>query len=233
MPHITTQAFIFDMDGVLTDNMHHHAESWVQLFRDYGLEGMDAQRYLVETAGMKGHDVLRYFLDPAISAEEAEKLTELKDFLYRVMSRDLIAPMEGLLGFLDTARSHGIKLAIGTGAGPKNIAFVLRLLGLENAFSAIVCADDVPHGKPAPDIFLRAAELVGAHPSSCVVFEDALPGLEAAKSAGMAAVGVTTTNSATELAGFDNVVRVIDDFTGLDPLTLLPLPGDRHQSNPA
>jgi len=52
-------AFIFDMDGVLTDNMRHHADSWVELFRDYGLEGLDAERYLVETAGMKGHDVLR------------------------------------------------------------------------------------------------------------------------------------------------------------------------------
>ena len=78
------------MDGVLTDNMRFHADSWVELFKDYGLEGLDAQRYLVETAGMKGLDVLRYFLDPNISAAEAEHLTELKDFLYRVNSRDLI-----------------------------------------------------------------------------------------------------------------------------------------------
>jgi len=112
-------AFIFDMDGVLTDNMRHHADSWVELFRDYGLEGLDAERYLVETAGMKGHDVLRYFLDPNISAAEADHLTELKDFLYRVSSRSAIQPLPGLGAFLAKAAERGIKLAIGSGPAIK------------------------------------------------------------------------------------------------------------------
>lgn len=226
-------AFIFDMDGVLADNMGMHAEAWVEVFRDRGLVGLDARRYMVEAAGMHGHDVLRHFLDPDITAEDAHLLSEMKDFLYRVMSRKLIRPMGGLMEFLGSARSLGVKLAVGTGAVPRNIDFVLEILGLEDAFDAIVCADDVPRGKPAPDIFLRAAELVGVEPASCIVFEDALPGLQAARSAGMPAVGVTTTNTAGELSVYENVVRSIDDFRGLEPEELIGLATRRHQSNPA
>ena len=209
------------MDGVLTDNMRFHANSWVQLFRDFGLEGLDAERYLVETAGMKGHDVLRYFLDPNISEAEAGRLTELKDFLYRVTSRDLIKPMPGLEGFLDAAEAQQILLGIGTGAGPKNIDYVLGILNLSEKFQAIVNPFQVPRGKPHPDIFLRAAELLGVFPSGCIVFEDALPGVEAAQKAGMHCVAVTTTNSAEAFSSFENIVQVIDDFTQLRPDDLL------------
>ncbi|NTV02307.1 MAG: beta-phosphoglucomutase family hydrolase [Chlorobiaceae bacterium] len=214
------KAFIFDMDGVLTDNMRMHAQSWVDLFADYGLQGLDPERYLVETAGMKGLDVLRYFLDPSISAEKAERLTELKDILYRVMNRDAIRPMPGLDGFLASAADAGILLGVGTGAGPKNIAYVLGLLGIESRFQAVVGAHQVSHGKPHPETFLRAAELLGASPASCIVFEDALPGVEAAGAAGMRCVAVTTTNTPEAFAGFDNVITTIDDFSGLRPETL-------------
>ncbi len=215
------QAFIFDMDGVLTDNMQFHADSWVELFRDFGLKGLDAERYLVETAGMKGLDVLRYFLDPEISEREAERLTELKDFLYRVMSRDRIKAMPGLGQFLDDASQRGVKLGIGTGAGPKNIDYVLGILEMSDKFQAIVDPFQVRHGKPQPDIFLRVATLLEVPPSACIVFEDAIPGVEAARKAGMQCVALTTTNSAEAFSHFDNVLQVIDDFTLLCPDDLL------------
>lgn len=214
-------AFIFDMDGVLTDNMRFHADSWVELFSDFGLQGLDAERYLVETAGMKGLDVLRYFLDPKISEAEAERLTELKDFLYRVTTRKLIKAMPGLGAFLDAAITKGVQLGIGTGAGPKNIDYVLGILGMSDKFQAIVDPSQVQHGKPQPDIFLRAATLLDVPPSACIVFEDALPGIEAALRAGMHCVAVTTTNPADAFSHFDNVLQVIDDFTHLRPDDLL------------
>jgi len=214
-------AFIFDMDGVLTDNMTFHAQSWVDLFRDFGLEGMDPQRYLVETAGMKGHDVLRYFLDPDISAVEADRLTELKDFLYRVNSRSLIKPLAGLHGFLERAGNAGIRLGVGTGSGAKNTAYVLGLLEVEHLFQAVVGAHHVREGKPAPDIFLRAAELLGVEPHRCIVFEDALPGVEAASRAGMSCVAITTTNSRDAFEAFGNVIDIIDDFLHAKPSAIL------------
>jgi beta-phosphoglucomutase len=216
----SSRAFIFDMDGVLLDNMRMHAQSWVDLFADYGLNGLDPERYLVETAGMKGLDVLRYFLDPSISIDDANRLTELKDILYRVMNREAITPIAGLGAFLDAAADAGILLGIGTGAGPKNIAYVLGLLDIQSRFQAVVGAHQVSHGKPHPETFLKAAELLGVSPSSCIVFEDALPGVEAAAAAGMNCVAVTTTNAPEAFAGFDNVIMTIDDFSGLRPETL-------------
>ncbi|MBM3163464.1 MAG: beta-phosphoglucomutase family hydrolase [Chlorobi bacterium] len=214
-------AFIFDMDGVLTDNMRFHARSWVELFRDHGLEGLDPDRYLVETAGMKGLDVLRYFLDPDISREDGERLTELKDFLYRVSSRGHIKPMPGLHPFLKKAGLAGIRLGVGTGSGAKNTTYVLDLLEASHYFHAVVGSHQVREGKPAPDIFLKAAELLGVEPSRCIVFEDALPGVEAAMRAGMSCVGVTTTNGPDAFAPCRNVIEVIDDFLHVDPLALL------------
>lgn len=230
MPQERTYAFIFDMDGVLTDNMRFHAESWVELFRDFGLEGMDAERYLVETAGMRGLDVLRYFLDPNISLAEAERLTDFKDFLYRVISRDRIRPMPGLPEFLATSTDMRIRLGLGTGSGPTNINYVLGLLNLLNSFGAVVSAYDVEHGKPQPDIFLRAAELLEVDPPCCIVFEDALPGIEAARNAGMQCVAVTTTNQAEAFQGFDNVLQVIDDFTELLPGALIAKLSAKHST---
>jgi len=221
-------AFIFDMDGVLTDNMRFHADSWVELFSDFGLQGLDAERYLVETAGMKGLDVLRYFLDPQISEAEAERLTELKDFLYRVMSRDLIKPMPGLRQFLDSAEKRGVQLGIGTGAGPRNIDYVLGILGMHDTFQAIVNPFHVQHVKPQPDIFLRGATLLEVPPSACIVFEDALPGVDAARRAGMQCVAVTTTNRADAFNCFDNVLQVIDDFANLCPEDLLRKLNEKH-----
>jgi len=228
MTNDNKSAFIFDMDGVLTYNMRFHADSWVELFKDFGLEGLDAEKYLVETAGMKGHDVLRYFLDPNISEAEAGRFTELKDFLYRVKSRDLIKPMPGLCEFLDTADKKKIRLGIGTGAGPRNIDYVLDLLNLTDRFQAIVNPSHVHSGKPHPDIFLRAAELLDADPSECIVFEDALPGVEAARRAGMRCVAVTTTNSADAFSGFDNIVKIINDFTELSVDVLCKTPYEKQ-----
>ncbi|UZJ41383.1 beta-phosphoglucomutase family hydrolase [Prosthecochloris sp. SCSIO W1101] len=219
--HNDTFAFIFDMDGVLVDNMHMHARSWVELFQDYGLEGLDPDRYLRETAGMKGLDVLRHFLDKDITPEKAEQLTELKDFLYRFMYRDEIRPIEGLEAFLDRAESMKIKLGVGTGAGARNIEYTLGIPGLKNRFNAVVGSHQVRYGKPHPDIFLRVAELLETEPSRCIVFEDALPGLEAAYAAGMKSIALATTNPAEIMRDRPGVMAVIDDFTAISPEKIL------------
>ncbi len=217
------------MDGVLVDNMHLHARSWVELFMDFGLEGMDPDRYLRETAGMKGLDVLRHFLDPDITEEDAERLTELKDFLYRVMYRETMCPMPGLESFLDRAKSLDIALGVGTGAGARNIAYTLGIPGLRDRFGAIVGSHQVRQGKPHPEIFLRVAEMLGADPAHCVVFEDALPGIEAANRAGMQAVALTTTNPAAVMSQCSGLLDVIDDFTGITPdIIIEKLSGSRN-----
>ncbi len=214
-------AFIFDMDGVLVDNMQMHARSWVELFRDYGLEGLDPDRYLRETAGMKGLDVLRHFLDKNITPQKAETLTELKDFLYRFMYRSEIRPIGGLERFLDKAAAMGIRLGVGTGATARNIEYTLGIPGLRDRFQAVVGSHQVKEGKPHPDIFLRVAELLETDPERCIVFEDALPGLEAARAAGMKSIALATTNPAEIMNNLPGVITVTDDFTPLHPEEIL------------
>jgi beta-phosphoglucomutase len=214
-------AFIFDMDGVLVDNMYLHARSWVELFRDYGLKGMDPDRYLRETAGMKGLDVLRHFLDPDITPAEADRLTELKDFLYRVMYRENMQPMPGLEPFLDKAAGLGVQLGVGTGAGARNISYTLGIPGLKGRFSAVVGSHQVRQGKPHPDIFLRVADMLKTDPSRCVVFEDALPGIEAANRAGMKAVALTTTNPPEVMQRCDGLLDIAADFSTLQPENII------------
>jgi len=214
-------AFIFDMDGVLVNNMQRHALSWVELFRDFGLEGLDAERYLRETAGMKALDVLRHFLDPEITPAEADRLNELKDFLYRVNYRDHIVPMPGLEAFLQRAGELGIAMGVGTGATSRNIDFTLAIPGLAGKFNAVVGAEDVEHGKPSPDIFLKVAKHLGVHPSRCIVFEDAIPGIEAANRAGMAAIALSTTNPRELMAQCSGLLDLVDDFRDISPDTVI------------
>ncbi len=221
MQHSEQFAFIFDMDGVLVDNMHLHARSWVELFCDHGLKGLDPGRYLRETSGMKGLDVLRRFLDPDITPEEACRLTELKDFLYRAMYRKEIRPMAGLEKFLNSAASLNIRLGVGTGAGARNIDFTLDIPGFKNRFQAVVGSHQVRHGKPHPDIFLRVAELLGTDPARCIVFEDAVAGIEAANTAGMKSIALTTTNPKEIMQACPGVIAVIDDFTTVTPAEML------------
>ena len=210
-------AFIFDMDGVLVDNMHVHARSWAELFHDFGLEGLDPDRYPREMGGMKGPDVLRHVLNPDITPEEADHLTEVKDLLYRFMYRNDLRPTQGLETFLDRSESLGVRLGVGTGAGARNIEFTLGIPAFQNRFEAVVGAYQVKRGKPHPDIYLRVAELLGTPPSRCIVFEDALPGIEAANAAGMRSIALATTNPPEIMQTGPGVMAVIDHFESLSP----------------
>ena len=104
-------------------------------------------------------------------------------------------------------------MAIGSAAPPFNIDFVLDNLKLRHYFKAIVSADDVVESKPHPEVYQKAAKLLLAEPSACIVFEDAPQGVEAAANAGMACVVVTTMHAEKEFARYKNILFFIKDFT--------------------
>jgi beta-phosphoglucomutase-like phosphatase (HAD superfamily) len=104
---------------------------------------------------------------------------------------------------------------VATAAPPPNITFTLDGLDIRRHFDTVVGAADVPRGKPHPDVFLKAAERVGVAPEECIVFEDAPLGVEAARRAGMRAVVLTTTLPAEAFAEFDNVIKIVSDFSEL------------------
>jgi beta-phosphoglucomutase-like phosphatase (HAD superfamily) len=112
-------------------------------------------------------------------------------------------------------------MAVASAASPDNIPFILDELDLRRYFKVVVGGHDVKHGKPNPEIFLKSAQMLGVESASCLVFEDALGGIEAARRAGMDAVMICTTIDAQEVAGQPHVLRAVPDFTHLDLVTLL------------
>jgi len=213
-------AFLFDMDGTIADTMPFHLQAWMELLPELGVR-MAPEEFLRKTSGKMNHQILREVLGIPVSDEDLEVFDARKESLFRTLCRPSLRPIGGLMGFLTDARQQGIRMAVATAAGKANREFTLDGLGITAYFDAVVGAEDVRSGKPNPEIFLRAAERVGAAPSACVVFEDALSGVEAAARAGMKAVALTTSLPAGEFAGHPAVIRIADDYTSLRPQALL------------
>ena len=209
------RAFIFDMDGTLVDNMRFHTEAWRTLIEENGYE-FDERKFLVETAGQTNREIIPSVFG-TVSNERLNELALRKEELYREVYVHHRKPVEGLVDFLETAGGLGIKMAVATAASPPNMAFILDGLSLRKYFGAITTAADVRRGKPDPEIFLLSAERLNVAPRNSIVFEDAFFGFEAAKRAGMKAIGITTVNSHDEIMKSEGVVEAHADFSDLDP----------------
>ncbi len=212
-------AFIFDMDGTLVDNMHFHTEAWGKMLAENGVE-MNAHDFLVKTAGKTNREIL-----PTVFGEISdERITELgmgKESLYQELFLPHREVVKGVIEFLAASKSLGIKMAVSTAAPVMNVEFILDGLDLRKYFQAVVTAADVKEGKPNPEIFLKSAEKLNVEAQSCLVFEDAIGGFEAAHRAGMKSIGIATVNSIDEILKLDSVVEAHDDFTELKPQNLI------------
>jgi beta-phosphoglucomutase len=205
------QAILFDMDGVVVDNLPYHVDAWL-LFCERKNIPLTREIFYRELNGMNSKDTFEWFYKREMSRAEVEVLEEEKELIYRDFYRDHIQPAPGLLEFLKDLRSNGIKTALATSAGPGNIDFIVDGLGIRDQFDAIIGGAEVRKGKPDPEIYLKAAELVGIEPSACWVIEDSLQGIAAGQSAGMRVVGISTSHTPAELA---HTAVVRPDFVDL------------------
>lgn len=190
---------IFDLDGTVVDNMRWHARAWIALVRAHGGDARsdaELESFVYAKAGMKNEELIPMLLPgaPDVAALSAEK-----EALYRELYAPSLSPLAGLLPFLDELQAGGVRLAVASAAPLANRDFVLDGLSLRARFQVIAGAEHVRRGKPAPDIFLEAARLLGVAPEDCIAFEDAVKGVEAAVAAGMPCAAVTTTASAGDL----------------------------------
>ena len=208
------RAFIFDMDGTIVDNMAFHTDSWLAFFARRG-KTYDADAFFRETAGAHGREILRERLGKDIPDDEIAVLAQEKDALYREMYEPHRKTIHGFDELVLNAKVRGVPLAVATSAPPGNIEFTLDGLDIRRHFDAIAGAADVKRGKPHPDVFLKAAERLGVDPERCIVFEDAPLGVDAARRAGMRAIVLTTTLPAGAFAEYDNVIRIVRDFSEL------------------
>jgi beta-phosphoglucomutase family hydrolase len=204
-------AAVFDWDGVIIDSGRFHEKSWELLAREEGRALPDS--YFKRGFGMANEGfiprVLRWTQDP----RDVMRLGDRKEELYRELIRDEgIEPLPGVERWLEALHAGRVQCVVASSTCRLNIVTALELIGLADHFAAIVAADDVSRGKPAPEVFLRAAEKIGMPSAQCVVFEDTHIGIEAAHAAGMKVVGVSTTHPADMLRGAARVVKRLDEL---------------------
>ena len=185
-------ALVFDMDGVIVDSNPAHREAWAAYNRRFGVETTEAMHQFMY--GRRNDQIIRHFFGEDLSPEEVAIRGADKERLYREMIAGRLESMlvPGLRAFLN--RHPDIPKAVATNAEPDNVNFLLDRSGLRNYFRAVVDGHQVSHPKPHPEIYLRAADLLGMAPANCVVFEDSHSGVAAARAAGMRVVGVLTTH---------------------------------------
>ena len=202
---------IFDMDGVIADNMGHHTGAWELFIRRYAprLQIGDVTPHY----GKTNADLMSFVFGRPLSPEEVERYGEEKERLYRELYAKDIAPLPGLLNLLNGLRRKGIRTAVATSAPKSNVDFLLDGLGIRDCFDLVIDAAGVRKGKPDPEIYLKSARQLGCEPAACVVFEDALAGIEAGRRAGMKVVGVATTLPANRLVETDLVITDFREIT--------------------
>ena len=212
-------ALIFDMDGTIVHNMPIHNQAWHDTLAEAGVH-IVMDEFNRATTGKKTSEILRLMLGEQLSDSDLLYWSNRKENLYRERFADSRAPLPGLVNLLNRAAELGIPMAVATASPPDNIPFILDDLDLRRYFKAVVGGADVQHGKPNPEIFLKSARTLGVDAANCLVFEDALGGIEAARRAGMDAVMICTTIDAHEVAGQAHVLYAVPDFTYLDLTTL-------------
>jgi beta-phosphoglucomutase family hydrolase len=217
---MTDNAVIFDMDGTLVDNMPLHIECWIALFQDEG-RAVTAQDYHASGIGGSAEEVARHFLGEHLTDAQTERLVDEKEFLYPTLARRRLKLLRGTRRMLWQARREEIPLALATSAGEQNVEFFMETQNLHGYFDVVLDAGSVTRTKPHPDVFLKAADRMGVPPDRCLVFEDSLPGLEAARRAGMRAVGMATMHPPEQLRRLAHVVGVIQDYAGVSLRELL------------
>ncbi len=210
---------IFDMDGVLLDNVAAHLEAFRRFGEEQGRTVSDDDIYAA--FGQKNDAMLESILGRQLSEEEVEQYGRRKEEIYRELIGPTLAThvVKGLPRLLKELQRAGIRIAVATSGPIENVDMVLDGLDLRSCFESIVTGEHVVHGKPHPEAFLRAAEGLDLPPASCVVFEDSPSGVKAALRAGCHCVALTTTHSRERLAELGPQL-IIDDFTELDLKTL-------------
>jgi HAD superfamily hydrolase (TIGR01509 family) len=199
------KAVIFDLDGVVADSHPIHERAWKILLVEQGLDSETLDLDFLY-AGRPRREILRHYLGP-IESGEMERLGRRKDELYAAAAHELQTKPD-IPRVLSELKKAGVSVALATSAGRTRAHESLEKFGISKDFSVVVTGEDAPIAKPAPDIFLLAAAKLGVSARECVVVEDSVAGILAARAAAMKCVGLALSKLAGALkdAGADDVI---------------------------
>ncbi len=198
------KAVIWDMDGVIADTAPFHFQAWQEVFRKRKIPY--SREIFQQNFGKRNDVIVRSIVGEGYPESEMEAILVEKEGLFRAKAAGKLKPIPGAIELIDELKEYGVKVALGTSSPIENGQFVTRQLGIEDNFDAIVWGREVTEGKPSPQIFLLAAERLQVDPKHCVVIEDAVAGVAAAKRAGMKCLAVTNSHPEEKLAEADLVV---------------------------
>ncbi|MEW9699449.1 HAD family hydrolase [Paenibacillus sp. SI8] len=206
------KAFIFDMDGVIIDSEPIHFEVDVKTMAYLGVN--IHQEQLEKYVGMTNPEMWRLIKQEYKLANPVDEIIDYQLSTKIALLKNLqIEPIEGIPELLQTLRNHQIPIAIASSSPRKFIEEVLAKFGLSNHFACVVSGEEVNEGKPAPDVYLETAKILGVDPAHCVVLEDSKNGVSAAKAAGMTCIGYINPNSGNQnLSVADWVVDAVKDI---------------------
>lgn len=202
-------AILFDLDGTMVNTDPLHYKAWQEILRDYGLE-IDEAFYKRHISGRLNPVIIQDIL-PQLSLEEGQQLAEEKEARFRELAPNL-RPLAGLAEVLAWTDECKLKRAVVTNAPRKNVYFMLKVLGLTDAFAIVVLAEEAPAGKPDPAPYQLALSNFGISPESAIAFEDSPSGIRSSVGAGIPTIGIASTHDPKYLCEL-GAVLVVPDFT--------------------
>jgi HAD superfamily hydrolase (TIGR01509 family) len=211
------RALLLDLDGTLAETDSLHLPTWIEVLRPHGV-AINEEFYRANISGRANNEIVRDLL-PHLDAREGKELAGAKEASFRRRATEL-EPLPGLLDFLTRARERGLVTALVTNAPEENVEAILLALELEEFFEEVVLADEVGPVKPDPAPYRAALERLGVPPEEALAFEDSTSGIASAVGAGVATVGIASTQADEKLLGA-GAFLVAPDFTDPELRALL------------
>lgn len=200
------KAAIFDLDGVIVDSGPVHLTAWKMVLKKHGFSFDD--RTFRQNYGMRDAEVVPRLVG-AVDDDTVTRWQQEKTAMFRHLIVNTATAVTGLIKFVNQLREHQIVTAVASSAPQSVVQAVLKTVGLAEKIQTVVTGEQTMRGKPAPDIFLMACYRLNLEPAQVVVFEDAVSGVEAARTAGTVVVAITTSHDRGELSHAD---LIIEDF---------------------
>ncbi|MDD4876241.1 MAG: HAD family phosphatase [Dehalococcoidales bacterium] len=213
------KAVIWDMDGIIANTALYHLKGWQIVFQNRQITYTE-EEYRLNT-GKRSDNIVRDILGEKITEEEINIITRTKAEAFRKLISQNVETYPGVIKLVTSLKEYGFKTAIASSAPMANIELITKDLKIHDYFDFIISGWDITRSKPDPEIFLLAAQNLGAEAKNCIVIEDAIVGVAACRRAGMHCIAVTNTNPREDLQGADLIIDSLEEITIDDLNTLL------------
>lgn len=215
MPENNRRAAIWDVDGTLVDTAELHFQAWQAVCREQGRDFTRSD--FAATFGQRNPEIIRTLFGECFTPEQIAAFGDRKEVLYRSAASKGVELLPGARRLVEDLHRAGFAQAIGSSAPRANLDLILRITGIARFFDAQVSSEDTQRGKPDPQVFVLAADRLGVVPARCVVLEDAVAGVQAARAGGMKCVAVRSVGHHSEAslrqAGADLVVDTLEQVS--------------------